>query len=305
MILSAASDNLNNVKEKLSKNLGAPLAILAGVCWGVISIFIRRLNAAGMDSFKIISYRAIVSVVILFIYMIITDRNLLKVKLKDIWVFLGSGILSLTFFSYCYFTSIIKSGAAISVVLLYTSPIFVMVISLIFFREKMTLKKTIAVVMTFTGCALVSGALSDGGIGASIGFDGLLLGLGAGFGYALYSLFAKIALDKGYASITISFYTFLFSGIALLILKGPGFIFEKGDLESAIWIIGVAVICTVVPYLAYTAGMKRIEVSRAAVLVTVEPLVGALLGMIAYNEPAGPARIIGIIMILISVVMLA
>jgi len=293
------------VNNFFSKNLGAFLAILAGICWGVISIFVRRLNAAGMDSFKIIIYRALVSGIILFIYMIFTDRKLLKIKLKDIWVFIGSGVLSLTFFTYCYFTSIIRSGAAISVVLLYTSPIFVSVISMIFFHEKMTVKKAIAVVMTFFGCALVSGAFSSGGIGATIGFDGLLLGLGAGFGYALYSLFAKIALNKGYESITISFYTFLFSGLSLLLIRGRSLGISSQDWQSGIWILGVALICTVIPYLAYTAGMRRIEVSRAAVLVTVEPLVGALLGMLAYNEGAGVGKIAGIILILVSVVLLA
>lgn len=285
--------------------LGGMLAILAGICWGVISIFIRALNAAGFDSFRIISYRAIVSAVILFLYLSIKDKSQLKVKFKDLWIFVGSGILSLTFFSYCYFTSIIKSGAAISVVLLYTSPIFVTAISIIFFKEKMTVKKMIAVLLTFIGCALVSGVASEGGIGSSLGFDGLLLGLGAGFGYALYSLFAKFAIDKGYSSLTITFYTLLFSGLALLILRGPKNIFQAGDVNSIFLLIGVALICTVIPYISYTAGMQKIEVSKAAILVTVEPLVGALLGILAYGEGAGIAKILGILMILISVVLLS
>jgi len=281
------------------------MAIFAGICWGIISIFIRRLNAANMDSFRIMAYRAIVSAIILTVYIFIADRKLLKIKLKDIWIFFGSGVLSLTFFTYCYFTSIIRSGAAISVVLLYTSPIFVMIISLIFFKEKMTVRKSVAVIMTFAGCALVSGMFSEGGLETALGIEGLLLGLGAGFGYALYSLFAKFALDRGYESLTISLYTFLFSGMALLLLKGPSALFMKEDLKSAVWILGVALICTVFPYISYTAGMKRIEVSKAAVLVTVEPLVGALLGILAYGEGASFSKIIGIILILISVILLS
>lgn len=289
----------------IKRNSGAFLAVFAGVCWGIISVFVRQLNIAGFDSFRIISYRAIISALMLFIYMFFRDREMLKIHFKDIWVFLGSGILSLTFFSYCYFTSIIKSGAAIAVVLLYTSPIFVLGIGFVFFKEKMTARKLIAVVLTFAGCALVSGLMSSGGIANSLGFDGLLLGLGAGFGYALYSLFAGIALRKGYSSITISFYTFLFSGIALMFIKGPQNIFKPQDFKSAVWLLGVSFICTVVPYLSYTAGMQRIEVSKAAVFVTVEPLVGALLGILAYGESAGPAKLIGIALILVSVVLLS
>ena len=293
------------MENKKNKNYGAALAILAGVCWGIISIFVRRLNALSMDSFRIMTYRAWFSSLMLFIYMLIRDRSLLKIKLKDIWVFIGTGILSLTFFSYCYLTNIIRSGAAIAVVMLYTSPIFVMIMSIIFFREKMTVKKGVALLMTFIGCALVSGLVEAVTGGAAIDGGGLLLGLGAGFGYALYSLFAGFALKRGYASLTISFYTFLFSGASLLFFVKPEKLIEGISSSSLPWIIGVSLVCTVIPYIAYTAGMKRIEVSKAAVIVTVEPLVGALLGILAYGEPAGILKIVGILLILASVVLLS
>lgn len=291
--------------NKLSINSGALLAVLAGVCWGIISIFVRHLNGAGFDSFQIMTYRAWCSVLLLLIYMSLRDSSLLKIKLKDIWIFLGTGLLSLTFFSYCYLTNIIRSGAAIAVVMLYTSPIFVMIMSIIFFKEKMSLKKGIALLMTLLGCSLVSGLFEAISMGTQIDSYGLLLGLGSGFGYALYSLFAGFALKRGYASLTISFYTFLFSGIALLFMLGPIRIVSVLSVPILPWLLGAALICTAIPYIAYTAGMKRIEISRAAVIVTIEPLVGAVLGIAAYGEGAGITKIAGIILILASVVMLA
>lgn len=278
--------------------MGTFLVILAGVSWGVISIFIHALDGAGLDSFDIMTVRTWGSALILLVYLAITDRNKLKIALKDLWMFIGTGLLSLTFFSYCYFTSIVESGTAVAVVLLYTSPAFVMIMSFIFFKEKINATKGIALVMTMAGCALVAG-IAGGAAGLSM--RGLLLGLGAGFGYALYSIFAGFALKK-YSSLTITFYTFLLSGIALLTIRNPYAIVNRVDISLWPYMLGLVVIATVLPYITYTVGMSRMEIGKAAVLVTVEPLVGALIGVFVWGEAMSPMKLLGIVLILVSVV---
>lgn len=278
--------------------MGTFLVILAGVSWGVISIFIHALDGAGLDSFDIMTVRTWGSALILLVYLAITDRNKLKIALKDLWMFIGTGLLSLTFFSYCYFTSIVESGTAVAVVLLYTSPAFVMIMSFIFFKEKINATKGIALVMTMAGCALVAG-IAGGAAGLSM--RGLLLGLGAGFGYALYSIFAGFALKK-YSSLTITFYTFLLSGIALLTIRNPYAIVNRVDISLWPYMLGLVVIATVLPYITYTVGMSRMEIGKAAVLVTVEPLVGALIGVFVWGEAMSPMKLLGIVLILASVV---
>lgn len=278
--------------------MGTFLVILAGVSWGVISIFIHALDGAGLDSFDIMTVRTWGSALILLVYLAITDRNKLKIALKDLWMFIGTGLLSLTFFSYCYFTSIVESGTAVAVVLLYTSPAFVMIMSFIFFKEKLNATKGIALVMTMAGCTLVAGIV---GGAARLSVRGLLLGLGAGFGYALYSIFAGFALKK-YSSLTITFYTFLLSGIALLTIRNPLVIAARVDAKLWPYMLGLVVIATVLPYITYTLGMSKMEIGKAAVLVTVEPLVGALIGIFVWGEAMSPMKLLGIVLILVSVV---
>lgn len=285
--------------------MGTFLVVLAGICWGVISIFINKLDGAGLDSFDIMSIRTWGSALVMLLVLIIMDRKKLVIRLKDIWMFIGTGLLSLTFFSYCYFTSIVEIGTAISVVLLYTSPIFVMIMSLIFFKEKMSAIKMLALVLTMTGCILVTGVA--GGTDSRISAHGILLGLGAGFGYALYSIFAGFALKK-YSSLTITFYTFVMSGVALVFMRNPVRIFNQINFsDSSMWVycLGLIIIATVIPYVTYTIGMSKMEVGRAAVLVTVEPIVGCLLGILAWGESAGVSKIIGIVLVLMAVVILA
>lgn len=287
--------------KKNSNILGPVMVFLAGICWGVISVFIKGLTSFDYDSFDIMCFRSWASVVLMFIFFLMRDRSLLKIKLRDIWMFIGTGIFSLTFFSYCYFTSIVKSGAAVAVVLLYTSPIFVMLMSAVVFKEKITLKKIVALILTFIGCVLVAGLI---GTGSRLSMGALLLGLGAGFGYALYSIFAGFAVKK-YSSLTVTFYTFLFSGITLPIFRNPVALIGSVSLQVIPWIVGTSIICTVLPYLCYTWGLGKMEAGKAAVLVTVEPLVGAIIGILIYHEDANLFKLLGIILIFSAVILLS
>ena len=98
--------------------------ILSGVLWGIISIFLKGLYSAGFSALQVMFFRGFISSVFMAIFLFVKDKSLLKFKLKDIWLFLGTGVISLTFFSLCYFYTILESGASVAVILLYTSPIF-------------------------------------------------------------------------------------------------------------------------------------------------------------------------------------
>lgn len=276
--------------------------ILAGILWGMISVFLKPLSAAGLTSPQILMLRGIVSALMLLIFLFIKDKSLLKISLKDIWMFIGTGVISLTFFSLCYFFTILQSGASIAVVLLYTSPIFVLLFSNLLFKEKITGKKIIALILTFGGCVLVSGMI--GGINA-LSPKGFVIGIGAGLGYALYSIFSRYALVK-YDFLTVIFYTFIFSGVSTLPFVHPEVIpsFFVADPKLILLLVGICFICTVLPYIFYTYGLVGLETGKAAILVTVEPLVGTLIGFFLWKEQISILQWIGIILIFAAVVML-
>lgn len=273
--------------------------ILAGVCWGVISLFLKTLTASGISSLQVMMFRAVMSGIFILFFILIKDKKLLKIQLKDLWMFVGTGVISLTFFSMCYFKTILEVGTSVAVILLYTSPIFVLLISAVLFKEKITGWKIVALIMTFTGCIFVSGITGDG----SVSLKGFLIGICAGLGYALYSIFSRFALRK-YNSITVTFYTFVFSGISLIpfvhIKQLPSLMTGK----AWIFAVGIAVICTVLPYILYTYGLSGLETGKAAILVTVEPLVGTLLGFFVWNESISVMKIAGIVLIFSSIILL-
>lgn len=284
-----------------SENTGVIWVIIAGISWGIISIFINHLSGKGFDSLQISCIRAWFSVLLLSVFFLIKNKELFMISIKDIWMFVGTGILSLTFFSYCYFSTIVAAGAAIAVVLLYTSPVFVMIMSAIVFKEKITGKKIVGLLLTISGCILVAGLMGTGG---GLNFKTFAVGLGAGFGYALYSIFAGFATKK-YSSLTITFYTLLFSGISLLFICKPMEMIEKTDSSEILWFFGIALLCTVIPYITYTYGLSKMEAGKAAVLVTVEPLVGCLFGIFVWKEEFTLFKGIGILLIFSAVILLS
>ena len=273
----------------------------AGALWGCISIFVRQLNAAGLSTMETVCVRMVIGAVGMLIVILIVDRSLLRIRLRDIWLFIGTGIVSITLFSFCYFTCMTVSEASIAVVLLYTSPIFVMLMSAIFFKEKVTKRKVAALVMTFIGCVLVAGLL--GGSAHMTPFAPAV-GIASGFFYATYSIFGRKALER-YDTLTITFYTFVMSTIACLVIGNPGAVVSLAVANPPIigYYLGLGILCTIAPYLLYTAGLKYLETSRAAILATIEPVVGSLLGILAYGESVGVQKIAGILLVLAAVVL--
>ena len=281
---------------------GTLFVLLAGVLWGCISLFVRALTAAGFTSPEISSELMVVGCVGMFLVLLVKDRKKLKIRLGDLWIFVGTGVVSVTLFNICYFSTMQRSEASVAVVLLYTSPVFVMLMSALLFKERITARKLLALGMTLAGCVLVAGLL-----GGSVHLTPLvlLMGVGSGFFYATYSIFGQIALSR-YDTLTVTFYTFLLGSAASLPLSHPAQLLARlAERPGLIALcLGIGIFCTILPYLFYTQGLRNMEASRAAILATVEPLVGALLGILVYHESAGWMKLLGMALIFASVFVL-
>jgi drug/metabolite transporter (DMT)-like permease len=192
------------------------------------------------------------------------------------------------------------SAAAI---LLYTAPSIVMILSLILFREKLTSGKVISAILAFLGCAFVSGL---GGGGMTLTTSGILYGLGAGFGYALYSIFARLALDRGYKGNTVNFYSCLLAALGASVIWGGA---EPVRIMFASWSnVGLCLLAALVtsylPYLLYTYGLTGLEAGRASIMASVEPVVATFVGVVVFQEQMTVQAAVGVILVLAAVVIL-
>lgn len=285
------------MEKKASLNI-----IAAAALWGCIGLFLKLLTAAGLTSMQGVALRALVGCLFYGLFLFLTDRNALRVALPDCPWFLGTGVCSLLFFNWCYFNAIQASSMAVAAVLLYTSPVFVMLMSALFFRESVTPLKIIALAVTLAGCALVTGLLPPGG--APVSLSTILFGLGSGFGYALYTIFGKLALEK-YPSSTVTLYTFLFALLGSLPLSGlwnaPELLLDRQVILAG---LGIGVFCCILPYLLYTEGLRRAQAGKAAILATAEPFVAALIGIFLYHEEVTIWKLLGMCAILGAIALL-
>ncbi len=287
----------------MKKRTATALVIAAGVFWGVISLFIHPMSERGYTSREIAFIRMVCCAVILFFFLLCKDRKLLKIKLRDLWIFVGTGIVSLTLFNICYFVTMIDAGASVAVALLYTSPVFIMLFSAVLFREKITKEKIAAIVSTVVGVIFVSGMI---GSGTKMALTALLVGIGAGLFYALYSVFGRYGTEK-YHPFTVTFYTFVFATIGSLFIADPAVVAGKIVQHPSGLLIGFvsAFLCGVLPYVFYTIGLTALDTTVAGVLVAVEPLVGSVIGIAVFHDDSSPLKILGIILILFSIVILS
>ena len=276
--------------------------LTGGFCWGFMGFFTRNLTKYGIDSNEAIIVRCGIAAICFGILILCTDPSRFRIKLKDMWCFIGTGLISLLFFTFCYFHAISMMSLSAAAILLYTAPAIVMLLSAVLFGEKITKTKAAAVVLAFAGCALVSGIGSD----TKLTVLGVLFGLGSGLGYALYTIFSRYALQRGYSSYTINFYScFLAAAGAVIIWHPAGLAGEMtASVPALCWCLATGVISCFVPYLLYTYGLTGLDNGRASVLASVEPVVASLAGVFIFHEQMTPAGALGVLLVLSAIMLL-
>jgi len=275
--------------------------VLAGASlWGLIGLFNRTLMAAGLTPESIVLVRNLGGLILLGLVLGLWKRDVFRIQPKHLIYFFGTGIISVLLFTWCYFSCQQECSLAVAAILLYTSPAFVVLLSALLWRDRLTGRKLLALGLTFFGCVCVTGVYSGG---MTITLRGFLLGLGAGFFYALYSIFGRYALAH-YEPYTVTFYTFAFAGIGSLVFLRPAQLAVLGGASIALTALGLSVVCTVLPYLFYTAGLARMDSGKAAIIASVEPVVAALVGIIVFHESMSPATGLGVVFILAAVLLL-
>ncbi|CAH0345471.1 EamA family transporter [Bacillus sp. CECT 9360] len=270
--------------------------VAAAFLWGIIGLFVKGLTEAGFSPMEIVTIRVVCASLFLLLIGAFKNRNLLKIRAKDTYLFIGTGIVSIVFFNWCYFTAMNMLSISTAVILLYTSPIFVMLFSSFFFKEKITYTKIILIGCTVLGSMLIAG---ESGLEVSGGENlGYIIGIGAGIGYALYNIFGKLALRK-YESFTITAYTFITASVFLLPITR---VWNKTETimvpNTILLILGLGLFSTVIAYLLYTWGLGKMEGSKAAVIATAEPVTAMFLGFLFYDERLSSIQLVGAIIII-------
>ncbi|MFB4163549.1 DMT family transporter [Alteribacillus sp. JSM 102045] len=278
-------------------------AVAGAALWGLIGIFVQVLYDAGFTPWQTVAIRAIFSVILIVGYLAVFKPSYLKIKLGDFPFFIGTGIISIVFFNWCYFTVMEEATVSLAVVLLYTGPLFVTIISRFLFKEWLTKRKMLSLLFTITGCAFTVGLLPAFQTNVS-GFV-IAAGIGSGFFYSLYSIFGKYVSSR-YSSMTITAYSFISASLLMIPAGGlAGDLNKMLNTKVILASLGLAIIATVLGYILYTAGLTYIESSRASILTTIEPVVAITVGITLFGDTLNLWQVLGVTLVLASIFLVA
>jgi drug/metabolite transporter (DMT)-like permease len=282
-------------------NKGYALVLLAGVAWGSIGVLARRLLDLGLDPLEVSWLRGAVSFLGLVPLTLRRERGWPRLAANDLGLMAAFGLVNGALYNILYFTAVSRVGVTTAVILLYTAPAFAALFARLALREPLTPGKVGAVALSLAGCFLVVKGYDLAAL--QLNLPGVLAGLGAGITYGLYGIFGKKAQTRCSAWTTV-FYCALFGTLFLTLIRPPLRVFTRAA-EAQLWVntLLLAFWGSLVPWVAYTKGVGQVEAGRAAVVASVEPVVGAALAAIFLGERLNPLQAVGMALVLAAVIL--
>jgi drug/metabolite transporter (DMT)-like permease len=273
----------------------------AGVLWGTIGIHVKTLFNYHISVQTIVLWKMIFAILLIFPFIFFTNRKILKVDLRGLIYFSIIGIFIHFFSPLFYYITIEKTTIATAVTLVYTSPIFIAIMAKIFYKEKFSPLKIIALLLCIGGVFFTA---SGGSLKTlNLNFPGVLTGLGSGFTFALLPIISK-AIINDYHQFTIILYSILFSLLFYLPFSNPLAIFQI-TFNLNIWLLlfSIGVTSTTIAYGLYVIGLSYdIETSRVGIISTLELVVSVILSYLIFKEALWGWKLIGIIMVTFSII---
>ena len=280
--------------------------VMAGVLWGSAGIFIRTLNAYGMNTSTIVNSRTIVAVFLIMIGITVVDKSQLKIKLRDLWIFVLAAWFGMLGVNLTYNQAVNYVHLSLAAVLLGMSPVYVLILARMFFKEKITFRKAGCAGLAIFGCVLASGLLESLN-GIKLDRYGVLLGVASGIFYATYSMFAKIAMKKGYSGLTITFYCLVIIAVTLIPFtdwKILGAYMSDAPISGGAFMILHALCCAALPYAFYNFGIQFMDAGKVSILAAGEPVAAMVFGMFFFGEIPTVIEFMGLAITIIAIILL-
>lgn len=290
--------------NKRSSLMGYLLVAIAGSLWGIGGFFVTKLNGLGASSLMTAFSGHFLALLPLLVYLL-AKKGLagLKISKKGLLYSILLGVLTKGIFKLSLDTSMTLVGVATSTILMYLAPVWVAIMALIFFKEKLRGYQNFALVLNLIGCIL----MVTGGNFTELNISGLGLALGivAGFLYGLSTILGKIA-TSGDDSATMAFYMMFFSSITTAVFAKPWeHLHLFTDTTFMFWAIIAAVFSGAVANILFLTGLSMgIDASKTTIVASVEVVIATVAGVFLLNEQVNLVGYIGIVVMLGSIVLM-
>lgn len=275
---------------------GEFLVILSTFAFGSMGVLAKGLYNSGINVGTTLTFRFIIATISLYIYIKYKKISLKLTREEFIHcAILGVGGYSL--FSFFYFFGVNYTGASITALIFSIFPVFVCILSKIFFNEKIGIKKIFFLALSIVALYLLT-SLND-----SVHYWGVVLSLLGALSYAIYIILIESEKTKNMNPIVTSFYIILFTAITnILFWSFSGQISFQVSKVNFIRLLTLGVFSTSVAILSFYIGVKKIGAVKASIISNLEALIAAILALIFLNETLDFTQIIGAALMIFSIV---
>ena len=265
----------------MKQKIGAASILTSGVLMGTLPVFVRSIN---LHAFLVTFFRFFVGFIFLALFFLLKNKSI-KIKYKKLILLLSLANVLTVFFYIC---SLQIAKVAISALLLYMAPVYVMLI--VFMREwKIEFETLFVVILSIIGLYLMLRP-------CKILSHGIICGFLSGITYSFVFVLAKEARKLMSAQEI----TFFILGFGALFLLPVLLVYRVNNLQLP-WIIGIGLIPTAIPFTLFNYGIKYCKVEKASVLALIEPISVAIIGYAIFDEVFSSTQILGTSLILISI----
>lgn len=308
---------MQTIAEERSKfSAGFAAAIIGTVLWSTTAVFIRELTVSyGMPPLVLAFWREIGVAVGLVVTLAVIKPVLLGLPRRH-FTFLVCYGLVLMLFNTTWTISVALNGAAVSTVLIYSSPAITALVSRWLWGERLGLARGAAILLSMAGCVLVSGAYRP--VVWQLNPVGAVLGLLSGVLFAAYSIFGKLAARRGLNPWSTLVWTFstapVFLLFTLMLPVGSWLDVQTGSVRELMWLgdawrgwLLVAVLAlgpTIGGYGLYSVSLRTLPASVANLIASSEPVFTAVLAYLFLGERMLPVEFWGSFLIISGVLLL-
>jgi drug/metabolite transporter (DMT)-like permease len=282
-----------------SPKLGYLLAAIAAALWALNGSLARFLLDDHLPPARLAELRSVGTFVAIMAVLVVFRPRLLRVIPRDIPRLALLGVVGLAGVTAFYFAAIARLDIGVALTVQYLGPLLVLVWLKVAHRRTLPGRLWGAAALSALGCFLVVRAYSPG----SIDGLGLLAALGAAVTFAVY-LFTSEQAGQRYPPATVIAWGFGLSSLFWVITQ-PVWSFPTEGLSSSRNLAFAAYIViggTLVPFACIFAAVRHLPASRAAVVATLEPVLGALLAWPIQGQGLSSVQIAGGLAVLSAVI---
>lgn len=283
------------VKNDITKGL---IAIsMAAFLFGAAGALAKILFKADISPNDLTAIRAIVACALFALFLMITSRQALRLTRDAMPLLLASGI-AFTAVNISFYLAISKINVAAAITLEYTAPLFVLILSVLLHKRRLSWRDVSTVGVAIIGCFLLTGT-STSVFSLS---SGVLWGLFCGFSFGVANMIGNACSARGITPACVTFYSFLVT--ALIWMPALPFLSVwqiQTDLETLSLIGFITVVATIIPYWLLMYGLRHVDALPATIVGMLDPVAAGLLAFILIGETLTGGHITGIALILLAI----